>query len=69
MSVTDRLVKRLKERRTIGVLKYGGELTPGTNINFLQEAIDEALDLAVYLEALRQKQEEKDFGGQHDPKL
>jgi len=58
-SVTDELLRRVDERRHMGIRRYGQELTPDTDIDFLAEAIDEALDLAAYLVALRQRLEEK----------
>ncbi len=55
MSLTEQLKERLEERRLVGLRKYGKELSPDTDINFLNEAIDEALDLVMYLMALKQK--------------
>ena len=55
MNITDRLKDRLEQRKRVGLRKYGKELTADTDIDFLEEAIAEALDLAVYLEALREK--------------
>lgn len=53
--ITERLKIRLEERKLVGLRKYGKELTPETDVDLLDEAIDEALDLAVYLMALKQK--------------
>ena len=50
-SITDALKERLDQRRETGLRKYGKELTPDTDVDFLSEAIDEALDLAAYLMA------------------
>ncbi len=57
MSLTEQVKQRLEERRLVGLRKYGKELTPDTNISFIDEAIDEALDLVMYLMALKQKLE------------
>jgi len=58
MNVTDKLKARLEERRRMGLRKYGGELTDRTNIDFISEAIDEALDQAAYLQAFKDKLED-----------
>jgi hypothetical protein len=55
MSLTEQAKQRLEERRLVGLRKYGKELSPDTSIDFLDEAIDEALDLVMYLMALQQK--------------
>ena len=55
MSLTEQAKHRLEERRLIGLRKYGKELSPDTDIDFLDEAIDEALDLVMYLMALKQQ--------------
>ena len=57
LSLTERVKQRLEERKLVGLQKYGKELTPDTDIDFLDEAIDEALDLVMYLMALKQKLE------------
>lgn len=55
LSITEMLKKRIEERRIVGLEKYGKELAPNTEVDLLDEAIDEALDLAAYLMALKQK--------------
>lgn len=60
MSITEQLKERLEKRRLVGLRKYGKELTPDVDIDFLNEAIDEALDLAVYLIAFKEKLDEGD---------
>jgi len=55
LNLTERVKQRLEERRLVGLQKYGKELTPDTNISFIDEAIDESLDLVMYLMALKQK--------------
>lgn len=57
--ITEKLKIRLEERKLVGLRKYGRELTPDTGVDFLDEAIDEALDLAVYLMALKEKLESR----------
>ena len=57
LNLTEQVKQRLEERRLVGLQKYGKELTPDTDIDFLDEAIDEALDLVMYLMALKQKLE------------
>lgn len=54
-SLTEKVKDRLEERKLIGLRKYGKELTPDTDISFIDEAIDEALDLVMYLMALKEK--------------
>ncbi len=54
-SLTEAMKIRLENRKLVGLRKYGKELTPETDIDFLDEAIDEALDLAMYLMALKWK--------------
>ena len=55
LNLTEQVKQRLEERRLVGLQKYGKELTPDTNISFIDEAIDEALDLVMYLLALKLK--------------
>ena len=57
MDVTDRVIKRLKARRDLGVRIYGKGLKPHDGTDALQEALDEALDLAQYLMQLVMERE------------
>jgi len=50
MNVTERLKRRLDERREKGLAEYGVTVDEAEERDWIQEAIDEALDLAVYLE-------------------
>jgi len=45
------IVTRIKERLDIGAKKYGDTLSLTDKRNFLKEAVEEALDLNVYLTA------------------
>jgi len=51
-SVTDALIGDLKERREMGVEKYGTELKTHNGRNALVDAYQEALDLCLYLKQL-----------------
>lgn len=53
MSLTEQLKERLEERRLLGLRRYGKELATNTDVDFLDEAIDKTLDLAMYLMALK----------------
>lgn len=48
-SVTDGMIEDLKERRTGGIKKYGGELESGNGREALVDAYQEAMDMALYL--------------------
>lgn len=50
--VTDILVGRLWRRRDHGTVKYGKTLLPWDGRNTAEDALEEALDLAVYLQKL-----------------
>ena len=51
------VARKLAERSAAGQLKYGTKLTRSdlTELNWLQHALEEALDLANYLEVLIQR--------------
>ena len=53
-SVNDRLITEIKERRNMGLKKYGVLLkdAPLSRKDLLQHAKEEALDLAEYLQTL-----------------
>ena len=53
-SVNDRLITEIKERRNMGLKKYGVLLkdAPLSRKELLQHAKEEALDLAEYLQTL-----------------
>ena len=53
-TINDRLISEIKERRGMGLKKYGVLLkdAPLTRIELLQHAKEEALDLAEYLQTL-----------------
>jgi len=50
VSVINLLIAKLRERDAIGLAHYGGPLLPFNGRRALQEAQEEALDLAVYIE-------------------
>ena len=56
--VWDALYARMRARDAFGVRKYGVRLRPFDGRRTLEDAIDEALDLAVYLEKERQERSE-----------
>jgi hypothetical protein len=45
----DLVIEDMKARDNTGFLKYGRRLTPNNGRDSLQDAYEEALDLAVYL--------------------
>jgi len=47
---TERLIARLRARAVFGLAKYGKALLPFDGRNSLEDALDEALDLSVYIE-------------------
>jgi len=49
--INEMLITRIQERLDIGAKKYGDTLSLTDERNFLKEAIEEALDLNVYLTA------------------
>ena len=49
--INEMLVRRIEERLAIGAKKYGDTLSLNDKRNFLKEAIEEALDMNVYLSA------------------
>lgn len=60
MTTTDKLAAELFARRNMGLNKYGTTLTDAglTRKQLLQHAKEEALDMAEYLQALIDKEEE-----------
>lgn len=52
------LAERLKQRAAFGKAKYGVALKPWDGRNTVVDAIEEALDLAVYLTKLQQERAE-----------
>jgi len=59
--MNDRILKLIKERLRVGEKKYGNENVVSDDRDFLQEALEEALDLSVYISArlIEIKQKEK----------
>jgi len=49
--INEMIVSRIEERLDIGKKKYGDTLSLNDKRNFLKEAIEEALDMNVYLTA------------------
>lgn len=56
-AIVDLLVQELNERKKIGIITYGTPLQAFNGRDSLRDALDEALDLCVYL---RQAIEERD---------
>jgi hypothetical protein len=54
------VIKRIKERLEKGQRTYNKELTLNDTRNYLKEAVEEALDLVVYLAAHLIRLEEED---------
>lgn len=50
--ITDVIVARFRKRRDHGKVKYGKTLLPWDGRNTAEDALEEALDLAVYLQKL-----------------
>ena len=59
--MNDRILKLIKERLRVGEKKYGNENVVSDDRDFLQEALEEALDLSVYISArlIEAKEKEK----------
>lgn len=53
--VVDRNIQRLYERSKVGIEKYGNTMmtAPETTLEWIEHAIEEALDFANYLERLK----------------
>ena len=51
INVNERILKLIKERLEVGQKKYGHENIENDGRNFTTEALEEALDCAVYLAA------------------
>ena len=47
--IVDKLIEKLLERKKLGIERYGVALQAGNGRDALQDALDEALDLTVYL--------------------
>lgn len=54
---TERVVEQLRERDRIGLTKYGVHLedSPCDVLQLIQHAQEEAMDLACYLEVLKER--------------
>lgn len=50
--ITDVIVARFRKRRDHGAVKYGKTLLPWDGRNTAEDCLEEALDLAVYLQKL-----------------
>ena len=59
--MNEKILNLIKERLRVGEKKYGNENVVKDNRDFLQEALEESLDLAVYISArlIEIKQKEK----------
>ena len=47
--IVDQLIQKLQERKKLGIERYGVALQADNGRDALQDALDEALDLTVYL--------------------
>jgi hypothetical protein len=66
--VVERVVEKMRERSRAGIKKYGCTVRDGgSTLEHLDEAIEEALDLAIYLQDVKEKLENliktPDFSG------
>ena len=61
--MNEKILNLIKERLRVGEKKYGNENVVKDNRDFLQEALEESLDLAVYISArlIEIKQKEKQW--------
>ncbi|MGW7100339.1 hypothetical protein [Streptomyces sp. NPDC054883] len=55
--VQERLIEMIKERRALGIQRYGRPLETFNGRNAVQDALEEALDLATYLTQIEMEQE------------
>lgn len=60
MSIFDEVKKDFDKRDAIGYEQWKKELMPDDNIDWLQNAYEEALDLCVYLKGLLLKRDSAD---------
>ncbi|MFD7835544.1 hypothetical protein [Streptomyces sp. NPDC059761] len=60
--VQERLIEMIKQRRALGIQRYGRPLETFNGRNPLQDAWEEALDLATYLTQLQMEQEARQAG-------
>jgi hypothetical protein len=57
--VQDRLIEAIRERRNLGVERYGQPLMTHNGRDALQDAWEEAVDLTVYLTQLRMEADDR----------
>ncbi len=55
------VIKLMKDRDAFGVLKYGVHLKTNNGRNFINDAIQEALDLAVYLKGIIEENKDNEI--------
>ncbi|MFE6000363.1 hypothetical protein ACFQ6C_26440 [Streptomyces sp. NPDC056454] len=61
-SVQDALIKRIEERRELGIQRYGTPLQTFNGRNAVRDALEEALDLATYLMQVEMEQTARQAG-------
>lgn len=66
--VQDALIAQIEQRKQLGIERYGRPLETHNGRNAVQDALEEAIDLAVYLKQveleMRDLRAERDFWGQ-----
>tara|TARA_R100000808_G_C2108713_1_gene123477 strand:- start:57 stop:434 length:378 start_codon:yes stop_codon:yes gene_type:complete len=62
--MNNKILKLIEERLLVGEKKYGNENVISNGRDFVQEALEESLDLAVYISAklIEIKEKEKEMG-------
>lgn len=58
--VQDALIADIRERRDIGIQRYGSALMTHNGRDAIQDALEEAVDLAVYLKQVQMETRDKD---------
>lgn len=56
--IVDLVIEDIQERKLLGISRYGGPLRVNNGRNALQDAYEEAMDLAIYLKQALEEAEE-----------
>ncbi len=59
-SIQDQVIEDLEDRKKIGIANYGTLLYPNNGRDQLQDAYEEALDLACYLKSAMLERDENE---------
>ena len=59
--IQSQVISDIKERRRLGVVRYGTPLQPFNGRDALRDAYEEAMDLAMYLKQMLVEREELEY--------